>query len=197
MAATTTYKAHSIIGRQNQNFSMVERAMGESFGRLAPALQQFHRLDGHRVLVGEVRIHAPKSFFARLLARLLGTPLAASEGAIRFELDAQPTSETWTRFFPSHVMSSRLQLVENRIVENLGAARLRFTLVEKNAQLQMQLCRLQLFGVPSPRWLMPELVAEETGHGDRVQFQVRAIVPYIGLVAGYEGYLLLPKVASA
>lgn len=180
-----------------KNISMYERAMGESFGFLAPALQQFHRLAGQNELHGLVSIHAPKSFLARLLARLLGTPLAACKGPIRFELDAQPLAETWRRYFPSHVMTSRLQLVDEHVVENLGAARLTFALIEKNGQLSMQLCHLHFFGLPCPEWLMPRLVAEESGRNGRVDFHVRAEVPYLGAVAGYNGYLLLPKAVSA
>ena len=171
--------------------------MGESFGLLAPALQQFHRLAGQNELHGLVAIHAPESFLARVLARLLGTPLVACEGPIRFELDAQPLAETWGRYFPSHVMTSRLQLVDDHIVEKLGGARLTFALIEKNGQLSMQLCRLHFFGVPCPGWLMPRVVAEESGRNGRVDFHVRAEVPYVGAVAGYNGYLLLQKGVSA
>ena len=165
--------------------------MGESFGRLAASVQQFHRLAGTHVLHGWVEVHAPKTIVAKLLARLFGTPLTANEGPIKFELDARPLEETWTRHFPSRVMTSHMQLLDGRLMEKLGAARLTFDLHEKNAQLHMQLFRLQFLGISCPTWLMPTVIAEETGTDGRLYFHVRAEVRWIGLVASYQGYLSL------
>lgn len=171
---------------------MYERAMGESFSRLAAEVQQFHRLAGKHILYGRVEVHAPKSLLAKLLAILLGTPRSASEGAIKFELDAQPEAETWSRNFPSKAMSSRLQLIDGQLVEKLGAARLMFELSEEKEKLTMHLRRLYFFGLSCPGWLMPRLVAEETGRDGCLHFLVRADVPGVGLVARYQGYLTMP-----
>ncbi|MCY7389072.1 MAG: DUF4166 domain-containing protein [Burkholderiales bacterium] len=176
--------------------SMYERVMGESFGRLAESVQQFHRLVGKHELTGMVQVDAPKSILAILLARLLGTPLSANEGPIKFKLDARPSEETWTRHFPSNVMTSHLQLRNGQLVEKLGAARLTFALLENNGRLNMQLRRLQFFGIPCPKWLMPIVVAEETGFDGRLYFHVRAEVIFVGVVASYQGYLSLSSGAS-
>ncbi|MEQ1516260.1 MAG: DUF4166 domain-containing protein [Usitatibacteraceae bacterium] len=177
--------------------SMYESAMGESFTRLAPQLQQFHRLRGDHELHGRVEVLAPGSMLAKLLARFLGTPLHANEGPIRFELDAQPSRESWTRHFPSNVMTSHLHLDSSTLVQKLGAARLIFVLSANDGNLHMHLRELKFFGVPCPRWLMPAVVAEETGGEDRLYFHVRADVRHIGLVAGYRGYLSLPRRGQA
>ena len=175
---------------------MHEQVMGASFSRLAPQVQQFHCLAGKHSLHGEVEVHAPKSFLARLLALLLGTPRTASEGEIEFELDAQPLEETWTRYFPLKTMTSHLQLIDGKLVEKLGAARLIFELSEQNGQLNMHLCRLYFLGIPCPAWLMPRVIAEETGRDGRLYFHVRAEVPDAGLVASYQGYLTLPETGA-
>lgn len=102
---------------------MYELVLSDSFNRLAPEVQQFHRLAGKHTLNGHVKVHAPKSPLAKLLALILGTPRSASEGAIKFELDAQPLTETWTRYFPLKTMRSRLQLIDGQLIETLGVAR--------------------------------------------------------------------------
>ncbi len=175
---------------------MYERAMVESFNHLAPEVQQFHRLAGKHTLHGQVEVHAPKSLLAGLLALLLGTPRTASEGAIKFELDAQPLMETWTRHFPLKTMTSRLQLIDGQLIETLGVARLMFELAEKEGQLNMHLRHLYFLGIPCPTWLMPRVVAEETGRDGRLYFRVHACVPGVGLVASYQGYLTLPASAN-
>ena len=40
---------------------------------------------------------------------------------------------------------------------------------------------------------MPHVTARETGENDRLNFQVEAVVPLIGRVASYVGYLDIPR----
>ncbi|HSV36173.1 MAG TPA: DUF4166 domain-containing protein [Ramlibacter sp.] len=173
--------------------SLYERIMGDSFARLAPAVQAFHRLAGRHHLEGLVQTQAPVNLAARLLARCLGAPGTSGSGPIRFELDAGPEAETWTRHFPAKTMTSRLERVDARMVENLGLARLTFELQEAQGRLVMRLRHLRFLGIPCPRWLMPRIVAMESGDADRLHFDVQASVPGIGLVTRYSGHLAVPS----
>lgn len=166
--------------------------MGEDFLLLPGPLQQFHALAGRHVLNGRVDVRAPASCAARVLARCMGAPLEARQGPIRFELESGPVSEHWVRHFPGKTMESRLRLVSGRIVERLGAARLTFALRGNAEKLEMRLVRLHFFGVPCPRWLLPAVVAEETASTGRLHFRVHASLPFVGVVAGYQGHLELP-----
>jgi Domain of unknown function (DUF4166) len=175
---------------------MYQRAMGESFGRLASPVQRFHRLHGRHTLQGWVETDAPATALARLLARCMGTPADKQSGPILFELDAGLEEETWTRRFPLHTMSSRIRLTAGQVVEHLGLARLTFDLREVEGNLEMRLRRLLFLGIPCPRWLMPRLIATETGDGGQFHFCVQAAVPLLGVVAGYRGTLRVPDEAS-
>lgn len=175
------------------NTTLYERVMGDHFARLAAPVRRFHRLAGRHEMHGRVTIEAPESPSARWLARLLGAPTAAGSGAIRFELAAHAEQEVWTRHFPSHTMVSTLSGGDGGVVEHLGAARLRFELTENGGALGMRLTGLRFFGLPCPRWLLPTIVAEETGTDDRLHFRVMASLPLIGRVTGYSGYLMVPE----
>lgn len=175
---------------------MVERAMGPAFHRLDAAVQRFHRLAGRHELHGWVETAAPGSAAARLLAWCLGTPRQSVQGPIRFELHARADGETWTRHFPGKRMRSRFCLHAGVLVEELGAARLHFELNEREGMLAMRLMRLRFLGLRCPSWLMPRVIAQETGKGDRLEFKVSAVVPLVGLVALYHGHLLVPSSAS-
>lgn len=177
--------------------SLFEQVLGDSYSRLPCAVQRFHRLSGHRVLHGWVETRAPATRGARVLAAALGTPRGASRGPIRFELTAQTALETWTRHFPSQTMTSRLRPVRGRIEEHLGAARLTFQLVASRDGLSMQLIGLRFLGLPCPAWMMPRVVAEEHGDGDRLHFHITADLPLVGRVAGYQGHLELRPEESA
>jgi hypothetical protein len=171
--------------------SMYERAMGDSFDRLPLAVRRFHRLAGLQELHGWVDTDAPSSLAAGLLARCLGTPLRATSGPIRFELYAAPEAEIWTRHFPTRKMTSRMRLDARRIVEQLGAARLTFELCETGGRLEMRLQGLRFLGVPCPRWLLPRVIAEESGQSDRLHFRVQASLPLVGIVTSYRGHLTI------
>ena len=177
--------------------SLYEAVMGARFQRLAPALQRFHRLAGAHVLEGVVETDPPATALGRALARGLGSPRHAASGPIRFELDAAPTVESWTRHFPARTMRSRLRLVDGRIVERLGLARLVFALDEVDGRLHMRLERMHFAGFACPAWLRPRIVAEETGEGDRLHFRIEAAVILIGRVVGYRGWLRVPAAPGA
>jgi len=168
---------------------MYEQVLGADFARLPTAVQRFHRLAGHAVLQGWVETGAPDTWLARCLAFCLGAPRARSEGRLRFELNAEPQHETWTRHFPTRSMTSRLSPVAGQLVERLGAARLVFALTATERTLSMTLVRMHFGGIACPRWLMPRVVAEETGRDDRFHFLVTAAVPVAGVVASYRGHL--------
>ena len=179
------------------SLSLYERAMGSAFVQLPIAVQRFHRLAGRQVLHGWVHTDAPASLAARLLALCLGSPQRASSGELRFELDAQPDAETWTRCFPSRTMTSRMRLESGTVVEQLGVARLTFDLRGTSRGLEMHLVGMRFLGVPCPRWLLPRIVAQETGDTDRLHFHVVAALPLVGNVAAYRGHLIVAGEGSA
>jgi hypothetical protein len=169
--------------------SIYERILCDRYARLPSVLQRFHRLAGRQVLHGCVETLAPATAAARFLALCLGTPRAAASGPLRFELETGLDTETWIRCFPTRTMTSKMCLVDGRLEEHLGAARLTFELVEADGVLRMELAKMRFLGVPCPRWLMPRIVAEEVGLGDRLHFTVSAALPVVGVVASYRGHL--------
>lgn len=176
---------------------MYERVMGADYDRLPLAVQRFHRLKGRTELHGWVEIHAPGSALARLVACCLGTPRSAGSGPLRFVLEAGPDMECWTRHFPAQTMTSRMRLLSGQIEEQLGAAQLTFNLAAVDGTLKMELARMRFLGVPCPKWLMPRIVAEETGSEDQIHFRVVAALALVGTVASYRGHLDLSSQASS
>ena len=176
---------------------LFEAALGARFAELAPALQRFHRLSGRHELHGIVETDPPTSAIGRVLAWCLGSPRRPAAGAIRFELDAAPDGETWTRHFPGRTMRSRLRFVDGHVVERMGPARLVFALDATGGGLRMRLQAMRFLGIPCPAWLRPRIVAEETGDGNCLHFRIEAAVPGLGRVVGYRGHLVVRDEAPA
>lgn len=179
--------------------TLYQRVMGGDFDRLSSPVARFHRLAGQQVLHGQVQVLAPASLLGRVLAWGLGAPQQAGQGAIRFELDATPGAEVWTRIFPTRTMRSTLREAPGFVVEHMGAARLLFVLqAVEGGRLEMRLQRMSFLGIPCPRWLQPAIVARETGQGDdELHFDVQATVPWVGRVVAYQGHLQVPADAQA
>lgn len=180
--------------------TLFECLLGADYARLPAAVQRFHRLTGHHVLQGEVRSSPPRGGIARLLAILLGSPREAGDGALRFELQASAEQEVWSRLFPTRTMRSHLRCSPAgapHIEERLGAATLQMRLIAFPNRLEFKLITLRLLGLPCPRWLMPAIVAEESGDQDWLYFRVIATVPWVGTVAHYEGHLRIAKEDAA
>ncbi len=177
--------------------SLYEQVLADRYETLPPTVRRFHRLTGHHHLTGWVQTRAPATWLARLLARGLGSPRETGEGALQFELHAAIEGEVWTRHFPGRTMRSCLQLVGGRLQERLGLTQLTFQLEASTEALNMRLVHLKFLGLPCPRWLMPRIVAKETGLGEHLNFEVSAVVPGVGAVVYYCGYLQLPPQLSA
>ena len=163
--------------------------MGAAFCELSPAVREFHSSTGRVVFDGWAETAAPQTRAARWIARWLGTPPQQGRHAIRFELDARPDAETWTRYFFGQTMRSRMGSRGADLVEQLGPLRLHFTLTAEEGALVMRLRRVRCFGVSYPRWLMPHVHAVETGVGRELHFDVRGGLPGIGIVAAYRGHI--------
>lgn len=185
----------AITFAEGNDASLFRTAMGEPYERLDSTLRAFHDLRGRHALHGEVHTEGPERPLGALLARLLGTPVHAAQGAMRFELDSVEGAQTWTRHFPHRTMRSRMRLVRGRLVESLGPVQLTFALREQGQRLEMQLQSLRCLGVPCPRWLLPRITATEEGRDGRLHFDIRAALPGIGRVTSYRGWLDLPRVA--
>jgi hypothetical protein len=170
---------------------MYREVMGDSFDRLEEPLRKFHSCVGRHEFQGIVKVAAPSSPLAKLLAILLGAPLATTQGPICFELVAEPGCEAWTRRFPGRTMRSIFSKSGHRVIEQLGASRLVFALLELDGTLEMRLEKLYFLGVRCPAWLMPRVTAREIGEGRKLHFEVMAIVPFVGMVTGYTGHLCI------
>ncbi|AIY39777.1 miscellaneous; unknown [Collimonas arenae] len=53
--------------------------------------------------------------------------------------------------------------------------------------------RITFCELPCPKFLLPSILAEETGAGGKLYFNVAATLPLVGILAEYRGYLDLEQ----
>lgn len=183
----------AITAGETSRARFFDGALGEAYQRLDAPVRAFHDLRGRAELHGEVETEAPAGALAALVGRLLGTPQASTRGALRFELHCDDAQQTWTRHFPHRTMRSRMRVDGSDIVETLGPVRLVMRLQESGGSLHMVLRSMHFLGIPCPGWLLPRIEAREHGAGGRMHFHVRAALPVVRQVAGYHGWLEVPR----
>jgi hypothetical protein len=169
--------------------SIYQSALGDKFEELPVELKRFHGTLGYHTFEGSCVIEGPKTWAARLLAKMLHLPEASAEAPLLFHLQMARTWEQWERHFPGRVMRSVLEHNGEFLVEALGPSRLFFLPVFADGRLSLNLKHMTFCGIPCPRWLFPRVKADETGSGGVLHFDVAAAVPLIGQLVAYKGYL--------
>ena len=169
--------------------SVYRQVLGHDFHLLASELQRFHSMQGRVELSGRFTVQGPHSAAGRLMSAMFALPKTTVETAFKFELHAGSRQETWRRHFPGRLMVSRMRAGAGVLVERFGPINFHFRLQADQGQLNMLLQSVTVFGIPSPKFLMPTVRAQETGAQGKLHFSVSAHLPLVGLLAEYRGYL--------
>lgn len=169
--------------------SIYRQVMGDGFRDLDPVVQHFHSVEGALSYQGEVAVDGAESWLGRVVAWLGRLPAAAAHAPFMFSIDANREREVWTRHFARGRMRSILSTDGGNLVERLGPFRLRFSLEARGGRLRMQLLQVTALGIPCPRWLFPDVFAEEHGEDGKFNFDIRMTMPLAGRVVRYRGFL--------
>lgn len=169
--------------------SLYRQVLGEDFHLLARELQVFHSFAGRVRLFGRCTVNGPQTAIGRLMGKVFALPKTTEETGFSFELEADTVRETWRRYFPGRLMTSRIRVVAGTLVERLGPVDLHFRLKADSGQMVMLLQAITVWGIPCPKFLVPSVLAEESASPGKLHFNVAAHLPVIGLLAEYRGYL--------
>lgn len=178
-------------GRQTEPYP---ETLAPVFHDLPPILQHLHHPGTRSIWRGRAKVTRGKGILAALVAALFRFPKAgfAQPVEVTFTTDALGR-ETWTRRFGSRVMRSTQEIGKGRdaalIVERFGPFRFGLALDWDGTRLQIIPRRWGIGPLPLPRWLTPRGPAWEEVRDGRFHFHVEIILPLIGPVVRYEGWL--------
>lgn len=138
---------------------------------------------------GTANIERGKSYLAKIACAMIGLPGEAICSAVIVDVEADSTTERWTRRFAgSRPMRSMLTRQGTWLKERLGPATLVFTLVERGGAIDWQLERIYALGCRLPRVLFA--VSAHSGfNATGYRFVVEAGLRGIGRLIRYEGEL--------
>jgi hypothetical protein len=78
---------------------------------------------------------------------------------------------------------------EYLLVERFGPLSFAMALTAEEDRLHLIPRRWSAFGIPMPRWLLPNGTSFETEVEGRFRFDVEIAAPFIGLIVSYRGSL--------
>jgi hypothetical protein len=170
--------------------------LGPVFADLPPHLQRLHQPGPQAQWSGRANVTRGKGPLVALVAGIFGFPPAGDQPVeVTFTTDAKGR-ETWSRRFAGRLMRSTQEAGQARdawlIVERFGPFRFSLALDRDGDRLSLIPRAWALGPLPLPRALMPHGPAWETETDGRFQFHVEIILPLIGPVVRYDGWLL-PK----
>jgi len=180
--------------REGSESEPYPQTLGPVFHALPPLMQHLHRPGSRSVWRGRAEVARGKGILVPLAAALFRFPKAGlgQPVEVTFTTD-EKGRETWTRRFGTRQMRSTQETGTGRdealIVERFGPFRFGLALKWDRTRLHLVPRRWGIGPLPLPRWLMPHGPAWEEASDGRFRFHVQIILPLIGPVAGYEGWL--------
>lgn len=170
--------------------TLFQQALGAAFFRLPDSLRRLHGAHGRVRYVGLASIERGPHPLARLCARIAGLPPAATDVALTVDFVADAKGEAWHRDFGGRRMSSRVVLRDGLLRERLGPLQFRHALHANDGTIWWTVAGVRLFGLlPLPASLFDGVRCREYQHDDHYCFEVEAVLPVIGRVIRYAGWL--------
>nr|WP_246387832.1 DUF4166 domain-containing protein [Chiayiivirga flava] len=167
---------------------MFEALLGPDFARLPPTVQRLHAACGERRYLGHGEVRRGAHPLARLCCAVARLPPAFS-GAMAVDMQSTARDERWIRRFGRHAMPSRLQRHTDGLMERLGPLRFVFVLAVRDATLHWRVRSVHLFGLPLPARWFAGVGAREFEDDGRYRYDVVAVLPRIGTLVHYRGWL--------
>lgn len=169
--------------------ALYRRLLGERFEELPAQVQALHDVTAQVTWAGRADVERGKSITTRLLATVLGLPPAGRDLPLSVTFTPLGEAESWTRTFGSKPFTSTQSAARSQLHERVGPVVLRMTLQPDATGLSLALVGARLFGVPVPRPLLPLVRTRESECGGRYRFEVEAVMPVLGLLVRYDGWL--------
>ena len=172
---------------------LYRRVLGEAFEQLPAAIAQLHGLDRERRWIGSARVRRGKSLLARMIARLIGFPPGTDDIPVAVTLRPEQDGERWVRQFGAAQFQSFQRPGTGRMTqlleESFGVITVALALVIKEGRLYLIPRHWRVFGVPMPKFLLPEGNSFEHADQGRFNFDVTIKAPLVGLIVSYQGFL--------
>lgn len=174
----------------SESAPLFQRVLGDAAFEALPApVRVLHAGADRQRWRGEGQVARGRHPLALLMAWATRLP---PTGAVPVEVrfDRRQGREHWRRRFGRHLMASTLWQQGDLLCERLGLVTFDFALAQQGQVLDWNVVRIRALGVPLPARWFAGVQARESADGVRYTFHVDVVLPGIGLLVRYDGWLL-------
>lgn len=168
---------------------LFKRLLGASFEELPAPIRRVHDDRAHKVLAGRCHITRGGGVLVSLLGWVASLPRSGDDLPLSVSFLRDGAGEVWSRDFGGHPMRSTLTERDGLLEEVLGPARFRFALRADDRGVAWSVVGIRVMGVPLPAAWFKAVTARQSVQSGRYTFDVRAELPWIGLLVHYYGWL--------
>lgn len=171
---------------------LYRRVLGDDFDRLPGAVQRLHDHSGELCAAGLCRVSRGSGFISQVIARFFALPPSGEALPVRVCFIAEGEAELWERDFAGHRLRTRQGGLVGRpglIYETFGPGRFVIRPRVTPDGLDLELLGVRLLGLPLPRLLWPRIRGREGDDAGRFTFDVAIMLPLVGLLVAYSGFL--------
>lgn len=168
---------------------LFERVLGpDAFAALPAPIRRLHGGPPAQCWRGRAQVERGTHPLVPLLAWTAGLPSTGDVPlAVRFRRDG--ARERWRRDFAGQVMASTLWQRGSLLCERLGPVTFGFALQVHAQGVDWQVRRVRLLGLPLPlRWFAGARGGESV-QGTDYGFSIEVVLPWIGPLVRYHGWL--------
>jgi hypothetical protein len=146
-------------------------------------------------LLGRATVVRGWGWLPRLCGWLSGLPDEQHNGPIKVVLEqTRGGKERWTRYFGgARPLQSDLRRSGDCVVETIGVTTLRFKFCVEGGSIRWTAVGGRTLGLPWPRSWLKGIDGYESHRRGRYYFNVRAALPWFGLIVHYVGELDLVR----
>jgi len=174
---------------QSASIPLFKRLLGASFEKLPAPIRRVHDGRARKVLSGRCHIARGAGVLVQLLGWASSLPRSGHDLPVKVTFLCNAEGETWSRDFAGQPMRSTLTDRDGCLEEALGPARFRFALSVDESGIAWRVVGIRVLGVPLPAAWFKAVTARQSVRAGRYAFDVRAELPWIGLLVHYCGWL--------
>jgi hypothetical protein len=131
----------------------------------------------------------------RFISALFRFPKPGTQVPVEVLIEQTPQGERWLRRYPERFMTSFMSnanAADHTLEERFGAFSFRMKIAARDDGLDMNMVSARLGPLPLPRFLVPDIKANERVDAlGRHMFDVSISLPVIGKIVRYAGWLAL------
>ena len=174
---------------QSASIPLFKRLLGAAFEGLPAPIKRVHDGRAHKVLSGRCHITRGAGVLVSLLGWAASLPRSGNDLPIQVSFLCDGAREIWNRDFAGQPMRSTLTERNGCLEEVFGPARFRFALRVDDRGIAWTVAGIRVLGLPLPAAWFKAVTARQSVQAGRYAFDVRAELPWVGLLVHYHGWL--------